>query len=185
MVSKIPANEAEVALQGGDVVVGAVQDLDDRGVGQDGAQGREVAHREGVDQHGLPPVGRDLDETDLLLVVVEAVGLAVEGEGPRPTSRAAKFASSAMVRIQGVMGGQDMRLATARVRQLLTRRPAALQSGRSASHVNAAPGASACRYDAVNRPTSFWREPGPPGGWAQRRPSTRYRSESVRTKVNA
>ena len=44
-------------------------------------QGRQVAHRQGVDQAGVAPVRRDLDEADLLDVVVEAVGLAVEGEG--------------------------------------------------------------------------------------------------------
>ena len=83
-VEEAGEGEAEVALERGHVVVGAVQDLRDRGVGEDRRQGRRGRGRPGGRQERrLPAVGGELHEADLLHVVVEAVGLAVEGEGPR------------------------------------------------------------------------------------------------------
>ena len=72
--------EAEVALQGGHVVVGAMKNFGDRGVGEDGAQWREVTQSQRVEEHGFPSVAGHLQETHLLLVVMQAVRLAVEGQ---------------------------------------------------------------------------------------------------------
>jgi len=73
--------EAEVALQRRHVVVGAVEGLAQAGVGHGRGEGGEVAEDEGVHEAGLAPVGRDLEEADLLEVVVQAVRLAVEADG--------------------------------------------------------------------------------------------------------
>jgi hypothetical protein len=72
--------EAEVALQERDVVLCGMQHLFDRGTRQDRAQRSEVAENERVDQtHRSARVG-DLENADLPIIVVEAVGFGVDRE---------------------------------------------------------------------------------------------------------
>ena len=80
-----------LVLKGGKVVdqqIGAVEDLDEAGVGHGRRERREVADGERVHQDRLAPVRRDLDEADLLEMVVEAVRLRVEGDGAAALHRA-------------------------------------------------------------------------------------------------
>jgi hypothetical protein len=57
-----------------------VEDLEDARVAHGRAQGGEVPDDQRVHQDGVAPVGRDLEEADLLEVVVEAVRLGVEAD---------------------------------------------------------------------------------------------------------
>ena len=77
-VEEAGETEAEVPLQGRDVVVRAVEDLGHAGVGHDRREGGEVVHGERIDEARVAPVRRELDEADLLDVVMQAVGLGVQ-----------------------------------------------------------------------------------------------------------
>jgi hypothetical protein len=72
--------EGEVPLERRHVVVGPVEHLDERGIGQGRREGREVAYGERVHEKGLAPVGSELDQADLVEVVVQAVRLGVEAD---------------------------------------------------------------------------------------------------------
>ncbi len=69
--------ELEIPFQRHDVVLGCVIDLFQVGVGEEGRQRLQVVQGEGVDQV-IPSLRGELDQADLLLVGVEAVGLGVD-----------------------------------------------------------------------------------------------------------
>src|SRR5262249_47967484 len=73
--------EAEVAPERRDIVVAAVNDLEDRRVGEDRRKGREVTERQWIHQARWAAVRRQLEQADLLGVVVQAVGLGIDAEG--------------------------------------------------------------------------------------------------------
>ena len=78
--------EPEVALERGHVVVGAMQDLHHRGVGEERGQRRQVACGQGVDEPAAL-LHADLHQADLLAMVVQAVRFRVEGDGAAARER--------------------------------------------------------------------------------------------------
>ena len=78
-VEEVGEAEAVVALEAEHVVLAGVEDLLDAGVGGELPEGREVRDRDGVHDVILARRGY-LQEADLLLVGVEAVGLRVDGD---------------------------------------------------------------------------------------------------------
>ena len=84
--------EGVLALEERDVVLGGVQDLLDRGVREERPERGEVAEGERVDQADGPARVGDLEEADLLVIVVEAVGLGVDRERGGAFERAGEVA---------------------------------------------------------------------------------------------
>ena len=76
--------EAEVAPHRRDVVVAAVDHLEDRRVGEDRRERRQVAERQWIDQPRCAAERGQLHEADLLGVVVQAVGLGVDADRAAP-----------------------------------------------------------------------------------------------------
>ena len=79
-VIDVPHADARLRLQQGDVVVGAVKDLGEAPVFEKPAQGLDRETLERVEEVGRTGLGPDLDEADLLVVVVETVGLGVDDD---------------------------------------------------------------------------------------------------------
>lgn len=71
--------EAEVAVQAAQVVIGGVEDLAHRRVGEERGQRGQLRAGEGVDEHGAAGGGQ-LQQADLLAVAVLGVGLEIDGQ---------------------------------------------------------------------------------------------------------
>ncbi len=77
-IEQVAELEAEVSAQGQQVIFGGVEDLFDLGVGKDLLKGRNILQGERIDQVVMSGDG-ELDQTDLLLVSKQAVGLGIDG----------------------------------------------------------------------------------------------------------
>ena len=85
-VEHIVELHAVVALQRANVVIGAVQHLFLCGVGEERQQRVEGGQGERVQKHRLPG-DRDLNQTDLFLIVMETVRFRIDGDPLLPGQR--------------------------------------------------------------------------------------------------
>jgi hypothetical protein len=99
-VEEVAEFESAIALEDEEVVLGGVEDLAYVRRGEDRREWREFfgpAERERVDQIDLP-ARRDLDQTGLVEVVVEAVGLGVsKASSFSPNRSCARVSRSSLV----------------------------------------------------------------------------------------
>ena len=91
--------EPEVATHRRDIVVTAVHDLEDRGIGHDRGERREIAKRERIDQAGPTAERGELDQADLLRVVMQAVALGIDADRTARRQLVGERTSSSPVRI--------------------------------------------------------------------------------------
>ena len=85
-VKQPPRPESVVTVENSQVVVRVVEDLLDFRIGEQLADGREVRHRQGVDDLGSRRA-RQLDQEDPVAVAVEARRLGIGGDERLPRQR--------------------------------------------------------------------------------------------------
>ncbi len=136
-VEQVREAEAAVALEHEDVVLGGVEDLADLRGGEHRPERREIRralHGQRVDQEG-PVLGADLHQADLVEVVIEAVGLGIDGD-----DRLAEQIVSKRLEIGSVLDaleiGHDARASGARVEQKHEEGELAAKGGNVTAHTD-------------------------------------------------